>query len=1011
VLPRFLAWLWLMCAGLALGAQSLAWRPFDHRDGLPESQIRCLMEDRDGFLWVGSDNALARLGSGGFQAFSGAQGFGSREIHAIFQDRTGAIWAAGSGLSELRGSRISNYGPDQGLTVNDRIYALAEGGAGDLFVGTRLGLFHRSGAGFEQVKLPGNWLYTPIYSLAADGSGGLWLGSRQGLLAHWDGRNLVPRPLPEGFQAQSVRQLQGGPGGRLRVLCAHGLLRLEQDVWRIETLPGLPAGCQLSRFREDATGGLVICLGVDGIYLRDPAGRGQLLTHRDGLSRQQMMDALRDRQGTLWVGSDGSGLAALPEPSLRVLAYQRDTGMDLGLGMVLHFLELPGDRMLMATFSGLVLWDERTGTVRRWDTRDGLPANELWTLEDDGRGGAWLGSAKGIAHWSGGRIQPGPPALKEAAVNQFLRHQGRLWAATTLGVAELDLDGRFISLSPPPQEVGGTNISEMLPRPWGLLVGTQLGPYSFGQGQYKKAYSGSPVAKEEITTLNEDGQGQLWLGTLHGLFGLVGPVNRRQWQALGGRLQNGTSWVRALPSGGLAVGHAKGVTLLPPNGDRVELTRNLGLLSDETSQDAAYLDHRGRLWVGMVGGVNILTDLDRQEHPPLPPPRVLEARWGRDSAWLPTALRLPPNPSNLTLAFDLPLPCAAQPPHFQTRIDGLSPEWTGHDGSGQSVQIAHLGPGSYTFRVRASLDGSTWVESAPLAMVVGRAWHQTWAARLGLVLILAGLLAFAIQLRFRSLKHQAVQLELRITERTQELALRNRSLERVHHQLKQNMEGRIHFVNAVTHDLRSPLTSILLGVDRLRSIGEAGREGVLGLLERESRRMEGLLKGLLDQSRAEAQASAWDARLCHPSEILEGLTETFQIKAQARDLRPELDLDPASSGCWVLADATALQQVLFNLVENALKFTTAPGAVGIRSRVAADSWVLEVWDQGRGIEPDKLEMIFLPFAQTRSGDVSLGWGLGLSICKGIVEGHSGRIEVESEPGRGSRFRVTIPLVK
>ena len=1003
-------------ACLALGAQTLAFRRFDQRDGLPESQIFCLMEDRDGFLWAGSDNDLTRLGAGGFQVYSGAQGLGCRNLRAMLQDRQGSIWAAGVGLSEVRGGVIRNYGPEQGLTVDDRIYALAEAGNGDLFVGTRLGLFRKSRGGFEQVKLPGNWFYTPIFSLAGDGGSGVWLGSRQGLLAHWDGRTLTPVTLPAGFETQSVRQLQRGGDGGLRVLCPNGLWRLDAQGWRIVPLPGLPANSELKGFREDAQGGLVLTLGVDGVYERAPSGQGQRLTYRDGLPRQPLLDALRDRRGILWVGTSGSGLMALPRPQLELLAFNRDTGLDLGLGNVLHIMELPGDRMLLATFGGLVLWDLKHGFQRRWDARDGLPSNEVWTMAPDGKGGAWLGATKGIAHWTGGRILPGPPALKDVGVNQFLRHQGRLWAGTTQGVAELDLEGRFISLSPPPQEVGGSNVTQMLPRPWGLLVGTQLGPYSFREGQFKKAYSGSPVAKVEVTTLDEDGLGQLWLGTLHGLFGLVGPVSNRQWQAMRGRLQNATSWVRVLPSGGLAVGHTKGVTILSPAGATVEFTRNLGLLSDETNQDAACLDHRGRLWVGMLGGVSILGGLEQERPVPLPAPLLLEASWGGPSAWLPKALELPPNPANLALTFDTPLPCSALAPRYQVRIEGLNQEWTDLEGGGASVRIAQLGPGRYTFRVRATLDGVAWVESAPCPVVVRRAWHQTWLARAALLLALGGLLALVIQLRFKRLKRRAILLEERIQERTRELALRNRSLERLHHQLKENMEGRIHFINSVTHDLRSPLTSIQLGVDRLRDMmgpreGGEGMDLVMGLLERESRRMETLLKGLLDQSRAQDQAAVREVRLCHPGEILQGLVETFQLKAQARDLRSELALDPVADECWVLADATAMQQVLFNLVENALKFTDEPGTVGIRSRVLPATWLLEVWDQGRGIDPAKLEMIFLPFSQARPSDGSLGWGLGLSICKGIVEAHEGTIEVESEPGTGSLFRVTLPLVQ
>jgi signal transduction histidine kinase/ligand-binding sensor domain-containing protein len=996
---------------MELQGQALAFRQFDHRDGLPESQVFTLMEDRDGFLWAGSGDSLSRLGSSGFQVFAADQGLGCRNIRTMLQDRRGSIWVAGAGASEVRGSRIVNYGPDQGLMVDDRIYAMAEDASGNLFLGTRLGLFRKSGAGFTQVKLPGNWFYSPIFSLAPDNKGGLWLGSRKGLLGHWDGQNFTQWHLPKGFESQEVRDLHSGLDGALKVLCPKGLLRLDPGgLWSAEPMPGLKGAPELRSFDVDAQGGLVVSLGLDGLYVRTPSGQGTHLAYRDGLPRHFMEAAFRDRRGILWAGTNGGGLLALPTPGMRVLAYNPETGLDLGLGNVLHFLELPGGRMLMGTFGGLVLWQEGKGILQRWDSRQDLPSNEVWTLEADGAGGAWLGTSKGVAHWTGGRILPGPAGLKDAAVNQFLQHQGRLWVGTTKGLAELDAAGRLLRLDAPPQEVGGTNVSQMLPRPWGLLVGTQLGPYTYRDGQFKKAYPDSPIAKREVMTLTEDAAGQLWLGTLHGLFGLVGPASNRQWKAMPGSLQNGIAWVRPLPSGGLGVGHTKGVTLLSPGGDPVSFTRNLGLLSDETNQDGALVDHQGRLWVGMQGGASILAGTAPSGDLALPAPRVLEASWGLEPVWLPEALELPPNPANVSLAFDVGLPCAAQAPRYQVMIEGLDSAWRAVEGAGTSVQIAQLGPGTYRFRVRATLDGVQWTEGTPCPLRVRRAWYQTYLARGALFLALLSGLAFLVQLRFKRLQGRAALLEQRIQDRTQDLALRNQSLERLHHQLKQNMEGRIHFINTVTHDLRSPLTSIMLGVDRLKEMAGSGAAPVLGLLDRESRRLEVLLKGLLDQSRAASLEDSLDLRLCHPEEILLGLTETFQLKAQAQELQPRLDLDPGSGAVWVVADVTAMQQVLFNLIENALKFTAAPGAVGIRSRVLPREWLLEVWDEGRGIDPSKLDMIFLPFTQSQVSDGRTGWGLGLSICKAIAEAHSGRIEVSSEPGRGSQFRVIIPLV-
>jgi signal transduction histidine kinase len=217
-------------------------------------------------------------------------------------------------------------------------------------------------------------------------------------------------------------------------------------------------------------------------------------------------------------------------------------------------------------------------------------------------------------------------------------------------------------------------------------------------------------------------------------------------------------------------------------------------------------------------------------------------------------------------------------------------------------------------------------------------------------------------------------------------------------------------MRTVSHDLRSPLTSIMLSVDRLRDSEGQPMGPMLKVLDREARRLEAIIRSLLDQAKSESFTDSLSPRLCRPGEVLEGLTDTLRLKAEARDLDTHLELDPAVDSAWILADTTALQQVLFNLIENALKFTDPPGTIGIRSILEEDAWTLEVWDTGRGIEPSRLGDIFQAFRQVQEADAQKGWGLGLNICKTLIEAHAGRIEVVSEVGRGSTFRVSLPLV-
>jgi len=1005
----------LMAYGPALPGQVQTYRHFDDRDGLPQSQVTSILEDRHGFLWVGTSEGVARLGAAGFQTFGSKQGLKALDVMALMEDRDGAIWVGGQedGVDRIMGGRVIHYGEEQGLNVSP-VYSLFQDRAGVVYAGTRLGLYRLQGGRFEQVPLPGEWNKAGIFAIAGDPGGGLWLASLKNRLGLWDGRNVTPAVLPEPMKDR-FRQLAFDAQGRLWALSGDMLLRRDgSGRWSRDPLPGVSPHSRLRRFQITAKGELLLALDTDGLCLRDPSGRARVVTYLDGLPREGIASVFRDGRGDLWLGTDGAGLLAEAVPGLLSLERNPRTGIGLGLGTVLSFQEYGPDRMFIGSTAGLHLWERGKGITASWDQARGLPSNEVWALAPREGGGIWVATLKGLVRWEGGRILKGPKEVANGFVAGLTSLEGRLWVCTfERGLVEMDPSGRFIADHPAPPEVGEPAILSAVPYRGGLLTATRAGCWLFKDGKYTPVLRNTPVGTRSISCLWVGPKGDLWVGT--GSDGIVGfPMGENGpcevYGEANARIHGRVGWIAGLPGGVIAVGHARGLSLLKPGpGGRTvaQITRNLGLLSNETSDSAVYQDRQGRLWVGMVGGVCILdgrTDLPEQG---LPRPRILEATAGDLAFGLPESIELPPRPGTLTLRFDAPRPLAPERPSYQVWLDG---SWRPVESTSPLFQLARLGPGHLTLKVRAG-DGLTWSESGPLDIRVRRAWYQTVPAIAGFALGGAAALVFFFQIRVRAIRRRAEELEAKVAARTEELTLRNRSLERLHHQLKRSLEGRIQLMNTITHDLRSPLTTILLSVDRLEDTEELSEpaHAALKVVSSEAQRVERLLKQLLDGARNESLTDGLRFRVCHPGEILEGLSETLRMKAEARDLAARLDLDRAE-GVWVLADAEALQQVVFNLIENALKFTPAPGEIGIRTRLETVHWVLEVWDTGRGIEPGLQAELFRPFAQARAGDASTGWGLGLSICRTLVEAHEGTIEVESEPGRGSVFRVRLPLV-
>jgi signal transduction histidine kinase len=212
----------------------------------------------------------------------------------------------------------------------------------------------------------------------------------------------------------------------------------------------------------------------------------------------------------------------------------------------------------------------------------------------------------------------------------------------------------------------------------------------------------------------------------------------------------------------------------------------------------------------------------------------------------------------------------------------------------------------------------------------------------------------------------------------------------------------------VSHDLRNPLSVIAMGATQLlRPGGEPDDERARLAAERIRRAatwMERLIGDLLDFSSIAAGQLKMDMGSHLADDLLAEIVERLAPHAEDKSIRLAA---PLPAGLSVRGDRARIAQVLANLVGNALKFTPSGGAVELGVDADGDTVVFSVRDSGPGIEPDEMEHLFEAYWQARSTP-GKGVGLGLAIAKGIVEAHGGRIWVESEPGKGSTFRFTVP---
>ena len=235
-----------------------------------------------------------------------------------------------------------------------------------------------------------------------------------------------------------------------------------------------------------------------------------------------------------------------------------------------------------------------------------------------------------------------------------------------------------------------------------------------------------------------------------------------------------------------------------------------------------------------------------------------------------------------------------------------------------------------------------------------------------------------------------------------------RALERANRDNEALLAAREQLMLAITHDIKAPLGSVMGYIDLLSRLTTDKRQTLyLQNMRSSSEHLLALVNSLLDFYRLDVNKMEVDSVVFNPSQLFETIRAGFAAAADAKGLDLRLETGPGAAR-EATGDAFRIRQIADNLISNALKFTDE-GSVTLRADVA-DGWLtFSVRDTGRGIGPEERERIFAEFVRLRSAQGVDGFGLGLSIVDRLVKLLGGTIALDSEPGRGSRFIVRIPV--
>jgi signal transduction histidine kinase/CheY-like chemotaxis protein/ligand-binding sensor domain-containing protein len=967
--------------------------------GLPQSSVVTLEQDSDGVLWIGTLDGAASFDGQNVTPVPAIPGSPARGvISAIVALRKGGVAIgspAGVHLFDGRAWR---------LDASERaVAALAESRDGTLWMSDTEGTLFTLGKN-------GSWdrhreVGDSITELATGADGVVWAGTPTGAV-RLEGAKPEPIPGPP---------IPGRPGallvardGRVWAATLTGAVywaRRGEEGWHRAPFESWPRGA-FRCIAEDRRGRIWAGSFGGGVAFGTADGPWTIWGPENGPLEAGVMSILGDREGSVWFGLNAVGLAQWVGEE-----WSHRVNLDLGRSRRQLFSAFGlarganGRDVLVSAFNSGAIRLSDSG-VRAFATPEGITEDVRSFVEPE-PGTLWAGTRFGIFESRSGAPFKKTLALENGFVmGIFGSPDGRWYACTsTKGVFEhAGNEWRPANaINAALEDVHARSIAWT--RSGEMWVSTIRGVAVFKDGGPPQRLTSATVSAlpESVNAVVELANGDVWVGGTGGIAVRSGGAWRRLTQADGVPGQTVYSLARAA-DGSVWVGGSAGVGRWRDGRFTVWDSRS-GLLQEECNLNGMLVEPDGSAFVGTMGG---LARFDPHVTPlPAPPlrlvwrkappkeadglahipakDRALHLRWG--AAWLG--------------------PHAVQ---YRVRVPRLRDDWSAPSGE-DHLDVENLGPGAWNVEVEARVEGTNaWTAPLTLDFAVAPLWHETLAARAGLIALL-GLAAYGlVRLRLNALRRHAAALEETVKARTQELAEKVVLLQDSESRALAASRAKSSFLANMSHELRTPLNGILGFAQllaRREGRGPEDREG-LSVILKSGEHLLGLINDVLSLSKIEAGRVTLDAAPFDLAALVRDVEDVLRLRADAKGLALRCELGEALPRA-VRGDEGRLRQVLTNLVGNAVKFTEK-GGVTLRASWTDGRARFEVADTGPGIDAAEMASLFEPFVQTETGRRSKeGTGLGLALSRDLARLMGGDVTVTSAKGKGSTFVVDIAL--
>lgn len=986
-------------------------------DGLPTNTVRSIMQDKDGFIWMGSDNGLCRYD--GYEV--------KRYRNPLISDQfVGSVVQVGQTLlvGTSHGAFIFDVRTGEfrqmSKSITSTVNAITVDADGDIWVATAgqgLYCYQPGSKACVHYNVKGsNGSFTAVF---ADNDNQVWALTRQGRgVYHFNKArkafDIVPIHGDVGH-IDGMCMAQGLDGTVLIGTWDSGLLALHRDgkVERLMNSVNNGTATHIHTIYNDSPN--VVYIGCEEGLLRYDMQRHTTQMVTGGgftpASDRFVYAVTRDREGGLWMGTFYGGVTYFSPLGERFASYTVDGDMLRG-SVVSRFCEQAGTLVWIATDDGgLNCYNMRENRFVDFPGKSvlsGMNVHGLWAE----KGTLWVGTyGNGIF-----RLNTTTGAMKAYSMDNLVGkascyaimrdRRGRLWAASMENAYIFDnkLDSfRLVknlkTMTVDIEEDRRGNV-------WFATQGNGLWCFT-AKGQwkhYEHSEDSTSICSNTINSIRESMSGRLYIATYDGLCEYV--PSRDCFRHVYVKSPNQNFMGLAINNDEIWLSSTKALLRLEPGGNVQIYNSYDGLLDGPFQPNACMMASDGRVWLGSVNGVNAFYPYQIKANKNEPHVVITGFEFpGHDNPEMDSlsgvlshrnGVVVEYSENMFTIHFSALSYVSPEKNRYQYMLKGFDDDWI-DAGTENKATYTNISPGTYTFMVRACNNDGVWTKQpAMLKVTVHPPFYWSLPAKIFYVILIGFLIWFYVHARLRKAERRH-QREMEAASERKEQELR---------------DAQLHFFTMIAHEIRTPVTLIIGPLESLKErwrkamaerkvSGEATQ--TLDVIDRNAHRLLTLVNQLLDYNKVQQHGMQMHFQVCNISQLMHAVAERFIPTLKQKNVTLTVDY-PADSFTAVV-DSEALTKIMSNLMTNATKYTKSK--VRLSCIPDGDNFRIEVEDDGVGISDDEQKKIFRAFYQAR--DNKPGTGIGLSIVKNLVGAHHGTVTVKSKVGVGSLFTVTLPV--